>query len=217
MKTLPATVIIIGWLLSPGAAVGAAKAKPQATKPAAPALPIKTEKTLTAIPVRGAWKHIVIHHTATPSATPGGIDRFHREQRHMENGMAYHFLIGNGRGMGDGEVHIGNRWKKQIQGGHLASEKLNQSSIGICLVGNFEAKPPTERQLQALQALIHKLRQQTGLSASAITTHRSIHPRHTTCPGKHFSLPKSAELTDRSPSSRPPSRAERPAVRSQRS
>jgi len=165
--------------------------KPAKAKPGpSPDLASRTEKTLSAIPVRGSWRHIVIHHTATPSATPRGIDRFHREQRHMENGMAYHFLIGNGRGMGDGEIYIGERWKKQIQGGHLASEQLNMSSIGICLVGNFESKPPTERQMKSLEALIRKLRQQTGLTVAAVTTHRSIHPRHTSCPGKYFSMPK---------------------------
>jgi N-acetyl-anhydromuramyl-L-alanine amidase AmpD len=179
----------IGWLLGVDTLSAATKAKP--AKPSASDLPVKTEQTLSAIPVRGVWKHIVIHHTATPSATPGGIDRFHRERRHMENGMAYHFLIGNGRGMGDGEIYIGNRWKKQIQGGHLASEKLNMSSIGICLVGNFESKPPTDQQMKSLEALIRKLRQQTGLSQKSVTTHRSIHPRHTSCPGKHFALPKS--------------------------
>jgi N-acetyl-anhydromuramyl-L-alanine amidase AmpD len=188
------TAVLIGAALGLFLATGtiAAPAKAKATKPssAAAALPVKTDKTLSAIPVRGAWKHIVIHHTATPSATPRGIDRFHREQRHMENGMAYHFLIGNGRGMGDGEIYIGNRWKKQIQGGHLASEKLNMSSIGICLVGNFESKPPTDLQMKSLEALIRKLRQQTGLASTSVTTHRSIHPRHTSCPGRHFALPK---------------------------
>jgi N-acetyl-anhydromuramyl-L-alanine amidase AmpD len=188
MKAAVVIATILGCVLSTGVTHAAAKTK--STKPSAAALATKTEKTLSAIPVRGSWKHIVIHHTATPSATPRGIDRFHREQRHMENGMAYHFLIGNGRGMGDGEIYVGDRWKRQIQGGHLASEKLNMSSIGICLVGNFESKPPTDRQVQALQALVRKLMQQTGLSASALTTHRSIHPRHTTCPGKHFALPK---------------------------
>jgi N-acetyl-anhydromuramyl-L-alanine amidase AmpD len=187
MKALFLMAMLTAGIACPGGIYAASKVvKPAAT----PDLPTRTEKTLSAIAVRGSWKHIVIHHTATPSATPRGIDRFHREQRRMENGMAYHFLIGNGRGMGDGEVYIGNRWKKQIQGGHLASEHLNKSSIGICLVGNFESKPPTARQMKSLEALIRKLRQQTGLPAAAVTTHRSIHPRHTSCPGKHFALPK---------------------------
>lgn len=190
MKAVLLIAVMVAAMAGPNAIYAAAKpGKP--AKPSPPSdLPARTEKTLTAIPVRGSWKHIVIHHTATPSATPRGIDRFHREQRHMENGMAYHFLIGNGRGMGDGEIYIGERWKRQIQGGHLASEQLNLSSIGICLVGNFESKPPTERQMKSLEALIRKLRQQTGLAMAAVTTHRSIHPRHTSCPGKHFALPK---------------------------
>ncbi len=186
MKAVLLTAMAIFCVICPDAT----SATPKRAQAAVSDLSTKTEKTLSAIPVRGSWKHIVIHHTATPSATPRGIDRFHREQRHMENGMAYHFLIGNGRGMGDGEIYIGDRWKKQIQGGHLASEQLNMSSIGICLVGNFESKPPTDRQMKSLEALLRKLRQQTGLSLAAVTTHRSIHPRHTSCPGKHFALPK---------------------------
>lgn len=191
MKAFITALLVAGvFSASPAnAATKTAKSKAPVAPPA-PALTSKTDKQLSAIPVRGAWKHIVIHHTATASATARGIDRFHREKRHMENGMAYHFLIGNGRGMGDGEIYIGNRWKKQIQGGHLASEQLNMSSIGICLVGNFEEKGPTARQMESLEALLRKLIQQTGLSRSALTTHRSIHPRHTSCPGRHFALPK---------------------------
>ena len=99
MKKAVIIATAIGWLISPAAFSASSKA----SKPPIPDLPPKTANTLNAIPVRGMWKHIVVHHTATPSATPGGIDRFHREQRHMENGMAYHFLIGNGHGMRDGE------------------------------------------------------------------------------------------------------------------
>lgn len=189
---MKAPTLILACVLIASLANAATKtAKPRSSpKASSPALPAKVEKQLSSIAVRGAWKHIVIHHTATASATARGIDRFHREKRHMENGMAYHFLIGNGRGMSDGEIFIGSRWKKQIQGGHLASEKLNMSSVGICLVGNFEEKGPTARQMESLEALLRKLLQQTGLPRSAVTTHRSIHPRHTSCPGRHFSLPK---------------------------
>jgi N-acetyl-anhydromuramyl-L-alanine amidase AmpD len=145
-------------------------------------------RQLDAVPVKGSWKHIVIHHTGTVTGTAKGIDRFHREERHMENGLAYHFLIGNGRGMGDGEIFVGERWKKQLPGGHLASETLNQSSIGICLVGNFDRTRPTKEQMESLKALTKKLLELTALPPSAITTHREIHPRHTQCPGKLFKL-----------------------------
>ena len=148
----------------------------------------EVRRQLDAIPPRESWKHIVIHHSGTATGTAKGIDRYHREQRHMENGLAYHFLIGNGRGMGDGEIFVGERWKKQLAGGHLASETLNQSSIGICLVGNFDRTKLTSEQMESLNALIKKLLEVTGLPRSAVTTHREIHPRHTRCPGKLFKM-----------------------------
>jgi len=104
----------------------------------------------------------------------------------MENGLAYHFVIGNGRGMGDGEVSIGDRWKRQIQGGHLSSYALNQISIGICLIGDFETTRPSRRQMDQLEALVRALMDKTGVPEHRVTTHTLIHPKHTLCPGKHF-------------------------------
>ena len=132
------------------------------------------------------WKYIVIHHSASARGSMAGMDRYHREERHMENGLAYHFVIGNGSGMGDGEIGIGNRWKKQIQGGHLASAKLNEKSIGICLVGNFDEGKPTKAQMKSLYGLLKELKRKTGLKTSAIKTHRQINTKPTRCPGKYF-------------------------------
>lgn len=137
---------------------------------------------------RGRWKYIVIHHSATPAATVKGMDEYHRRQRHMENGLAYHFVIGNGRGMGNGEVAVGDRWKRQIQGGHLKSEADNNISIGICLVGNFDKTRPTASQLDSLEALLEALMRRCHLTKSSIRTHSQMHPRHTRCPGKNLNL-----------------------------
>lgn len=165
--------------ISPGSSI-------QARSPYA-ALSDATRKTLDAIrPKPRQWKHIVIHHTGTRVGTAVGIDRFHREERRMENGLAYHFLIGNGRGMGDGEIHVGNRWKHQLQGGHLSSYALNQVSIGICLVGDFQKTKPTRKQMEQLEALVRYLMERANVPASRVTTHTLIHPKHTLCPGRHF-------------------------------
>ena len=43
-----------------------------------------------------------------------GMDRYHRDERHMEHGLAYHFVIGNGNGMGDGEIGVGQRWIEDL-------------------------------------------------------------------------------------------------------
>ena len=139
-------------------------------------------------PTRGKWKGIVIHHTATPEASAKGLDNYHRQQRKMQNGLAYHFVIGNGKGMRDGEIHIGNRWKKQQDGGHLKLEKWNKENIGICLVGNFQAHYPTRAQMDKLEGLIRVLLKQCRLTSSKVTTHKLKHKNHTVCPGKLFSF-----------------------------
>jgi LysM repeat protein len=134
----------------------------------------------------GRWKNIVIHHSATKEGSGKGMDRYHREERHMENGLAYHFVIGNGHGMRDGEIYIGGRWTGQLDGGHLAIPALNANSLGICLVGDFSKSRPTARQLDSLEALCRALMRKTRVTRENVTTHRLIHPKHTQCPGQYF-------------------------------
>lgn len=132
------------------------------------------------------WKYIVIHHSGVNVGSAAGIDRYHREERHMENGLAYHFVIGNGHGMGDGEIAVGRRWTEQLAGGHLASEAQNQISLGVCLVGNFEQDRPTPKQMQSLNALVDALLARCNLPPGAVTTHQQINIVRTRCPGRLF-------------------------------
>lgn len=152
-----------------------------------PTLDPGLERSLDRIRVTGGrWKHVVIHHSATSKGTTKGMDRYHRDERHMQNGLAYHFVIGNGRGMPDGKIEMGNRWKQQLNGGHLASEWLNTQSIGICLVGDFEKERPTAKQLESLHALCAYLLERCSLPANAIQTHTQINTKPTRCPGRNF-------------------------------
>src|SRR6266699_1284661 len=134
----------------------------------------------------GKWKYIVIHHSASPNASVKGMDYYHRVERHMENGLAYHFVIGNGHSMKDGEIAIGRRWTAQLDGGHLASEALNRKAIGICMVGNFDADRPTRRQMESLHSLVEFLLARCHLGADAVRTHQQINPIYTRCPGHNF-------------------------------
>lgn len=155
--------------------------------PEGPQLAKSNKATLDRIRTKtGQWRHIVIHHSATRVGSAKGMDNYHRNERRMENGLAYHFVIGNGRGMKDGELYIGDRWKKQIHGGHVSSYALNQISIGICLVGDFSKNPPTAKQMATLEAIVEYLMAKTNVPVSRVTTHTLIHPNHTICPGKHF-------------------------------
>jgi len=134
----------------------------------------------------GRWKYIVVHHAAVDEGNVKSLDRYHREVRHMENGLAYHFLIGNGRGMKDGEVAVGNRWRKQLDGGHLHSETQNKIALGICLIGDFDRHPPTPQQMRSLEALVRALMGRCKLTASAVKTHQQINVVGTRCPGSKF-------------------------------
>lgn len=163
---------------TPGAPARSAAAYP---------LPSSLRKVLDAQKVvPGKWRYIVVHHSATSMGSARGMELYHRNIRHMENGLAYHFVIGNGNGQGDGEITIGSRWRRQIKGGHLFSDRLNEISIGICLVGNFEMNRPTKKQLASLYALVNYLQDRCRTPADAVKTHRQINPRPTSCPGRYF-------------------------------
>ena len=114
------------------------------------------------------------------------MDRYHREKRHMEHGLAYHFVVGNAHGMRDGQIAVGQRWRRQLDGGHLRSEAQNKISIGICLVGNFDKRKPTTKQMQSLNALVEALLKRCKLSPSAVKTHQQINTVKTLCPGRNF-------------------------------
>ena len=132
------------------------------------------------------WKHLIVHHSATPNGNAAKFDAYHRRERHMENGLAYHFLIGNGTDSGDGEIEIGPRWKKQLRGGHVASLAYNENSLGVCLIGNFEKQRPTERQLAALIELLGWLKNDLLAGKPRLFLHREVKGEHTLCPGRNF-------------------------------
>ena len=155
-----------------------------------PSLSSTVLKALAGVKNSSRWKRIVIHHSATPVDDALNMHQVHLKQRRMKNGLAYHFVISNGsRKASDGEIYIGDRWKKQLDGGHMKQSSLNKTGIGICLIGNFELGPPTAKQLNSLEALCRHLMQKCRIPYTSITTHKILHPNHTKCPGKCFSLP----------------------------
>lgn len=167
--------------------VAASSAASAAATPSAGAMPSSITSAIANAPVAtGRWKYIVIHHSGTTEGSVKGMDNYHRQVRHMENGLAYHFVIGNGNGMGNGEIAVGNRWRKQLDGGHLASLAQNKVAIGICLVGNYDRTPPTSAQLKSLNALVRSLMTRCNISASNVKTHQQINVIGTKCPGSKF-------------------------------
>ncbi|MBS0188381.1 MAG: N-acetylmuramoyl-L-alanine amidase [Planctomycetes bacterium] len=107
---------------------------------------------------RSKWQAIVIHHTGSPYATPQSLETDARAAGLV--GMGYHFVIGNGNGLDDGELHVGSRWLRQQAGAHATGPKsdwYNRSAIGICLVGNGDRGRFTEAQMTRLAQLVDAL------------------------------------------------------------
>jgi LysM repeat protein len=136
---------------------------------------------------RDNWQRIVVHHSAIKYGNAKKYDAAHR-RRGMQNGLAYHFLIGNGIDSGDGEIEIGPRWTKQLLGGHLKSYQLNLTAIGICLVGNFEQTQPSKKQLVAFTQLMDWLQSDVLKKKTQFAGHRELKGEQTICPGKKFPL-----------------------------
>ncbi len=133
------------------------------------------------------WQYVVLHHSATDEGNANNFDKYHRDEKKWEHGLAYHFVIGNGNGSGNGEIEVGDRWKKQIHGAHTANMDLNRISIGICLVGNFEANnEPTNNQLESLVSLVSYFSEKYHIPKSRIVRHSQVLQKGTACPGKNF-------------------------------
>jgi LysM repeat protein len=136
---------------------------------------------------RSNWKAIIVHHSAIKNGNAESYGRTHRK-RGMQNGLAYHFVIGNGIDSGDGQIEIGPRWTGQLQGGHVKNHQLNLTAIGICLVGNFEKERPTRKQLNSFTLLVDWLQKSVLRRQVRFAGHREIKGEQTVCPGKNFPL-----------------------------
>ncbi len=135
------------------------------------------------------WRYIVLHHSATHEGSATRFDTFHRETGGWENGLGYHFVIGNGTDSRDGEIEVSKRWKKQLSGAHAGDPIYNRKGIGICLVGNFEGKDkPTRKQIKSLISIVHYLSQRYDIPTSSIVLHKDV--RDTVCPGRNFPYKK---------------------------
>ncbi len=133
------------------------------------------------------WRYIVIHHSDTTTGNAAIFDRYHR-RRGMENGLAYHFVIGNGKGARDGEIEVGGRWRKQLHGGHVRNQGMNEVGIGVCLVGNFQKQRPSRKQMESLTRLVSYLMTKYNIPKRRVIGHRDVRGNPTSCPGKNLSI-----------------------------
>ena len=137
---------------------------------------------------RARWKFVIVHNSGTRQGSARVFDYYHRRVRRMRNGLAYHFVIGNGTSTRDGQIEIGDRWARQARGGHVHSDYMNNIGLGICLVGDFNRHQPTRAQLEATEELIKYLQDRCGSGRFSVRPHREVNPPRwaTDCPGDVF-------------------------------
>jgi hypothetical protein len=132
----------------------------------------------------------VLHHTATEKGSVEDIHESHLQRKDAGGnhwlGIGYHFVIGNGKGMGDGVIEPTFRWREQLQGAHAGVADYNDLGIGIVLIGNFNEHPPTAAQLAAVKQLVATLKAAYGINSEDVVGHGDV--KATECPGRYFPL-----------------------------
>jgi hypothetical protein len=175
---LAATMAITGTALGllggrpPASASG--MSLPPLVAAAGPASIESVFRTRTAVS-SGRWQAIVIHHSGSLSGTPEALDASARQGG--LKGLGHHFVIGNGRGMSDGEIHVGYRWLDQLAGAHVAGvhgDWYNRNAVGICLVGDGRRRVFTEGQTARLVQLVGALMDELGIPRERVYLHSDL-------------------------------------------
>jgi hypothetical protein len=136
------------------------------------------------------WKYIVIHHSAGNFGTIEFLQEVHRDRQGGDpiDAIPYHYVIGNGNGLGMGEIASDWRRDMNIWGTHVSANNMarNFLGLGICLVGNFEETDLPAQQFEALVSLTKSLMTRYDISPVNVGLHGKIHGESSKCPGRMF-------------------------------
>ena len=110
----------------------------------------------------GRWKYIYVHHSQTSSGNAATLGS-------RPDGLADHFVIGNGAGCVDGEIQVGHRWATQLAPGNTTPRmSVRPDCISVCLVGDFNRGAPTPTQRLRLSQLVATLQGRLGIKGGAV-------------------------------------------------
>jgi N-acetylmuramoyl-L-alanine amidase len=138
------------------------------------------------------WKYIVIHHSAGDYGNIDFLRKVHQQRQANDpiNAIPYHFIIGNGHGLGDGEIASGIRRKYHLWGAHVSARNPdhNLRGLGICLIGNFEKDIVSEKQYVSAVSLTRRLMAEYAVRPENVNGHGLIEGESTLCPGRNFPM-----------------------------
>lgn len=115
------------------------------------------------------WSSIVIQHLGEPAGSIKSIQRSHLSGG--LDGIGFHFIIGNGNGLGDGVIHGSERWVNQTRAARPISvdpESWDENVITICLIGNGNRRSFTEKQILHLSRLVQRLQNKLSIESSDV-------------------------------------------------
>lgn len=142
--------------------------------------------------------HVVVHHSYSED---GGttfnslaIRRYHMETKGWHD-VGYHFLVE----MVNGEPQIIGGRPMREPGAHCRELNMNNCSIGICVIGSYDAAPPPEAIWNKAVSLIQDQMMTFGIPAANVIGHREVglmagfdwtKGQFKTCPGRSFDMEK---------------------------
>ena len=131
-----------------------------------------------------SWSTIVIQDLGQPSGVVSRIERNHKMKG--LNGIGYHFVIGNGNGLGDGNIHVGYRWIDQLPAARPAQSSMwDEATISICLVGNGDRRPFSDTQIRHLTRLVQRLQQELSIPSESVLLANELN-NSSVSPGQYF-------------------------------
>ena len=145
---------------------------------------------------RQTVKWIIIHHTAELYKNPAlQIDNSQYQMNHIYNGVLelkdvdvnYHFVVDR---IKSEYVPIVTRPFVYLCEWPDINENINNRSLHICLVGNYDFKIPSVRLYEILAyRVVNPLIRLFALNPSRIKLHRDVSSEpHLACPGEFFEL-----------------------------